>query len=686
MAFTNPLLLFGLFAILVPIIIHLFNFRRYKTVYFSNVKMLEDIKKKTKREQTIQQLVVLALRILGIAALVLAFAQPFIPAKGQKNKHGNLITVFLDNSYSMEANSENSALLYEAIDAAKSIVNAFDFSDDFVLTTQDFSGEESHILNRDQMLELLDKVQISPNSRTFEDIIAFEKNTALNSQKSNIIHYYISDFQKNNFNPAKLPNDSMANTFLIPMPIEERNNVGIDSCWFLSPVFKVGNQVTLMARIHNYGDKDLNMLPVKLYVNDKQKAMAAIDLKAGDYMDCRMTYNIEEAGTHCALLAIEDAPITFDDKLYFTYNVTDNTNIIAIQDKDNNRFLQSLYGKDSVFNYTTMPYTQVNYTQLKNCDVAVMSEVPKLSSGLADELSKFVKSGGTLLVLPAKEMDRSWNQFLSGLGAGTYGSLVKKELKCSHINTESIYFKGALDNQHEQLDMPVTLQHYDIGNGGSQGSEIVMLLENGASLLTVYPVEKGKVILSAVAMNDEFGNTHRHALGFVALHNIGIMSAMQGKLYNVIGADRMQTIPLRSATGDGSITLKARNSKTEFIPEQRSLGNETALYFHDQVQESGFYDIVKDGAVIGTLAFNQDRKESDLNCYDESELKTIAKASGDNVDVIRAGTKDIAKSVTDKLNGKPLWMYFLILALLCFLAEIAVLRFWGKPREIREER
>ncbi|MBQ3740270.1 MAG: BatA domain-containing protein [Bacteroidales bacterium] len=679
MAFSNPLLLFGLFAILVPIVIHLFNFRRYKTVYFSNVKMLEDIKKKTKREQTIQQLVVLALRILGIAALVLAFAQPFIPAKGQKNKHGNVITVFLDNSHSMEANSENSALLYEAIDAAKSIVNAFDFSDDFVLTTHDFSGEESHILNRDQMLELLDKVQISPNSRTFEDIIAFEKNTAINSHKSNIIHYYISDFQKNGFNPAKLPNDSASNSFLIPMPIEERNNVSIDSCWFLSPVFKIGNQVTLMARVHNYGDKDLNMLPVKLYVNDKQKAMAAIDLKAGDYLDCRMTYSIDETGTQCALLVIEDAPITFDDKLYFTYNVTDNSNIIAIQDKDNNRFLQSLYGKDSVFNYQSMPYTQVNYTQLKNCDVAVMSEVPKLSSGLADELSKFVKSGGTLLVLPAKEMDGSWNQFLSNLGTGTYGSLVKKELKCSHINTESIYFKGALDNQHEQLDMPVTLQHYDIGNGGSQGSEIVMLLENGSSMLTVYPVEKGKVILSAVAMNDEFGNTHRHALGFVALHNIGIMSAIQDKLYNVIGADQMQTIPLRSATGAGSITLKARNSKTEFIPEQRSLGNETALYFHDQVHESGFYDIVKDGAVIGTLAFNQDRKESDLNCYDESDLKKMAKASGDNVDVIRAGTKDIAKSVTEKLNGKPLWLYFLILSLLCFLAEIAVLRFWGKP-------
>ena len=74
MAFSNPLLLIGLAAILVPIIIHLFNFRRYKTIYFSNVKMLEEIKKKTKREQTLQQLIVLALRVLGIAALALAFA------------------------------------------------------------------------------------------------------------------------------------------------------------------------------------------------------------------------------------------------------------------------------------------------------------------------------------------------------------------------------------------------------------------------------------------------------------------------------------------------------------------------------------------------------------------------------------------------------------------------------------
>lgn len=681
MAFTNPLFLIGLSAILVPIIIHLFNFRRYKTVYFSNVKMLEDIKKKTRREQTIQQLVVLALRVLGIVALVLAFAQPYIPTKGQKSRNGNLITIYLDNSYSMEANSKDGSLLYDAVDAAKNIVSAFGFSDDFVLTTQNFAGEESHILNKDQMLEMLDKVAVSPNSHSLSDILTFERNTCSNSHKENVVHYYISDFQKNNFSIAQLTTDSATSSFLIPMPVQERNNVGIDSCWFLSPVFKVGNQVTLIARVHNYGDEEVNKLPLKLHVNGKQKAVAALDLKPGAYADCRMVYNIEQIGTQCARLSIEDAPITFDDQLFFTYEVTDNSSVVAIEGKEPNRFLYALYGKDSIFNYESMSYNQVNYTKLKGCQVVVLSEVPSISSGLADELSKFVKSGGTLLMLPANEMDRNCNDFLSALEVGRYGSLIKKELKCNKINNESIYFKGALESQQEKLDMPVTLQHYDI-SGGGKGSEVIMTLEDGSPLLSVYSVEKGKVILSAVALEDEYGNSARHALFFVPMHNIGIMSSLQNKLYNTIGKDQMQTVALRSANGDGTIALRSRIHKNEFIPEQRSVGNETALYFHDQVSESGFYDVVKDGEVVGTLAFNQNRNESDLACYDEGDLKKMARSSGQDIDVIRADSKNIAKRVTDKLNGTSLWIYFVVLALLCFLAEVLVLRFWGKPKKL----
>ena len=678
MSFTNPLMLIGLSAILIPVIIHLFNFRRYRTVYFSNVKMLEDIQKKTKRASQVQQLIVLALRILGITCLVLACAQPFLRGHGKSAKKGNVISIFVDNSYSMETESKNGSRLYDAVDAAKNIVQSFDFGDDFVLTTQDFSGEESHILNKDQILEMLDGITVSPNSHNFKDIRSFENHTIQASGKENVIHYYISDFQKCNFDLSLLRNDSSAHIGLIPTPAEHLSNVGVDSCWFLTPIFKLNNTVTLIARIHNYGSEEVQKVPVKLHVNDKQKAIAALDIAPNGYAECHLTYRIDEAGPNWGKVSIEDAPITFDDNLYFTYDVTDNSIVSVVCEKEPNRFLAALYGKDSVFTYQPMTYQQINYTQLRQSNVIVLSEVPTVSSGLSDELTKFVNAGGTLLVLPSTKADKSMNDLLQSLGAGQYGNLVKGTLSCKTINTESIYFKGALEAQDTRVDMPQTTQHFAI-TGGANGNELIMTLDDNSPLLVSYPVGAGRVILSAVAASDDYGNAHRHALFFVPLHNIGIMNAVQQKLYNVIGVDQMQQLSLPSDRSDEAIVLRARKGGEEFIPEQRRIGNETTLYFHNQAHTSDWYDIVRGGQVLGTLAFNLNRQESDLSCYDEGELKKMAGELGDHVSVTSADTKNIAKSVNDQLNGKPLWPWFIILSLLCFLAEIALLRFWGKP-------
>lgn len=678
MSFTNPLMLIGLAAILVPIIIHLFNFRRYKTIYFSNVQMLEDIQKKTKRASQVQQLIVLMLRVFGIACLVLACAQPFLRSGGKNTKKGNVVSIFLDNSYSMESESQNGSRLYDAVDAAKGIVQAFDFSDEFVLTTQDFTGEESHILNKDQMLEMLDRITVSANSHTFNEIRAFENHTLHASDKENVIRYYMSDFQKNNFDLSVLRSDSSAHVGLIPTPAERPSNVGVDSCWFLSPVFKLDNTVTLVARIHNYGREEVQKVPVKLHVNDKQKAVAAIDIAAGSFTDCHLTYRIDESGTNCGKVSIEDAPITFDNELYFTYNVSDNSTVSVIYEKTPNRFLTALYGKDSVFTFQEMNYQQINYTALRESDVVALCEVPTISSGLADELTKFVKAGGSLLVFPAAKTDNTLNNLLQSLNAGHYGNLVKSALKCKMLNTESLYFKGALESQDARIDMPQTLQHYTI-SGGENGSELIMALEDNSPLLIAYASGNGKVILSAVAPDDEWGNAHRHALFFVPLHNIGIMNAVQQKLYNTIGTDQTQRMSLPNDRSDEAVVLRARKGNEEFIPEQRRMGNETALFFHNQAHFNDWYDLMRGNQALGTLAFNLSRRESELDCYNESELKKMANELGEQISVTSADTKNIAKSISDRLNGKALWPWFLLLALLCFLAEIALLRFWGKP-------
>ena len=674
MKFANPLFLIALSAILIPIIIHLFNFRRYKTVYFSNVKMLEEVLLKTKKESRLLQYLVLALRILAIAALVLAFAQPYIPKNKINARNGNVVTVFVDNSFSMDANAKDGNSLYDAVEAAKNVVNAFSYSDDYILVTHDFSAKQSHILNKDEMLSLLDDISISPHSRSMSEIMVFAQNTASYSQKNNHINYFISDFQKNSFDGAVFGSDSLQTNFLIPINAKHTDNVSVDSCWFLTPVFNVGQQVTLTVRIHNYGTTDVNKLPVRLYVNNEQKAIAAVDVKAESYADYQLNYTITEDGTQCGVVRIEDSPITYDDELYFVYQVASANNVVVVKSKEN-RYLKAMYGMDSLFVYQEMPERQVNYSQFKQCNLLVLDQLKEVSSGLASEIEKYVNGGGTLLVFPGEEMNlSSMNAMLGSMGAGHYGELLQGNLKVGTINYESVYFSDAVQKNKDKVTMPQVSRYFPIlAPSAVTASEQVMQLENGNPFLTVYSYGRGRVMLSAVPLDDNFGDAHRNALFFVPLHNVAIMNVKQSRLYNIIGMDEYASVSNKSTSAEKVYTVKAQDNSMDFIPEQRLAGNEVMLYFHSQVDKAGLYDVFLDDVKMTSLAFNYNRKESDLDYFDKDDLKSMG---GDHIQLIDAQTKDLTKNISDNFNGTSLWRYFVLFALLCLITEICLLRFW----------
>ncbi|HNX21359.1 MAG TPA: BatA domain-containing protein [Bacteroidales bacterium] len=679
MHFNYPHFLIAFFALLIPIFIHLFNFRKYRSEHFSNVKLLKDILLKTKKESRLKHYIVLILRILAISALVLAFAQPFIPNHNIKSQKGNLVSIFIDNSFSMEANSKNGSFLKEATDAAKKVVNEFSYNDDFILITHDFSAKQSQILNKDEILNEIEMIQISPKSQNFSDIWKFNKNIGSYSHKSNSLHYYISDFQKNFVDFSALKKDTSGYNFLIPIKTEDVSNVSIDSCWFLSPVFKLGYQVTLNVRIKNYSETEVVKLPVKLYINNVQKSLNAVDIKPQSYADCQLNYTVNSIGNQTAYIEIDDAPIHFDDRFYFVYNVTNNSSVVAISDNNSNRYLNALYGKDSLFVYHNLNLNQINYDLLKTANLVVLDQIKTLSTGLQDELQKYIQSGGHLLVFPAETIDLpSWNSFSKKNNIPEYQLLQSTSLKVNQLNIESIYFKGAVASDYKDFDMPAILKYYSIFNKSISG-EPIMTLENGDPLLSVYDIGKGKVFLSSVAMNDNFGNAHKNALFFVPLHNIALMAQMQSKFYHIIGVDEQIVINKPNLGAEDVFTIKAMNSSVEFIPEMNNFGNEVALYFHSQVEKDGFYTVLQDEDTAAIAAFNFNRSESDLTYYSEEELEKISEDSYNKISLLDYQTKDFSKEVSEKLNGKPLWRWFIYLSLFFLLSEILVLRFWGKP-------
>jgi len=681
MQFTNPFFLFGISAIIIPILIHLFNFRRYKTTYFSNVKLLQEILLKTRRESRLQHLIVLFLRILGIAALAFAFAQPYLPNEKFETQSGTIVSVFVDNSFSMEAQTQQTSLLNEAIDATRKVVEAFSYNDEFVLITNDFSAQEAQIITKDELLSRLDDIEITPKSRNLAQLLHFKQNITAKSNKAQHLTYFISDFQKSQFDFAPLLRDTTQLLFLIPIENKGMNNISIDSCWFDMPVFQVGYNVGLTVRISNNGREEVVKLPVRLYINNEQRALGAVDIKPNSYTDYTLNYTIQHSGIQAGMLEIYDTPITFDDRFYFVYEVASSASIIAIQDKNKNKYLHALYGADSLFHYQIMDVNQINYAAFASAQLIILDQLETISTGLAAELERYVQNGGTLLVFPAEKMNVSlWSAFFNVLNVPNYHELQANEMKVGKINKESIYFKGALQkNDSENWEMPTVSRYYSFENKNVSAEEI-MRLENNAPFLTAYTFGKGRVILSAVALNDFYGNAHKNAIFFIPLHNLGLMGQLKNTLFYFIGSNETVTIPQKALGSEDIFILKSRNSGIEFIPEQRNMGNETQLFLHSQIQQAGFYDVMKGGTVYATLAFNYPRNESNLEYHSEKELEKIAANSEGRIVILSSHTKNLTQSISDKLSGRPLWRYFIFIALTCFLTEILLLRFWGKAR------
>jgi len=681
MQFSNPLFLFGICAIIIPILIHLFNFRKYKTTYFSNVKLLQEILKKTKRESQLQHLIVLLLRILGISALAFAFAQPYLPNQKFETQSGTVVSVFVDNSFSMEAQTQQTSLLNEALDAAKKIADAFSYTDEFVLITNNFSAQEAQIINKDEFLLRLDDIEITPESKNLGQILHFNQNITAKSQKAQKIACFISDFQKSQFDFTPLIHDTTQLSFLFPVENKNISNISIDSCWFDMPVFQVGYTVGVTVRVRNNGKEEIVKLPVKLYINNEQRALGAVDIKPNSYTDYPLNYTIQHSGIQAGMLEIYDTPITFDDRFYFVYEVAQCASIIAIQNKVKNRYLPALYGADSLFRYEAMNVNQINYSAFASAQLIILDQLEAISTGLSAELEKYVQNGGTLAIFPAEKMEISlWNPFFNALNVPNYKELQTNSLKVGGISSESIYFKGALQkSESEQWDMPAVSHYYTFENK-SVPAEMIMRLENNDPFLTAYNFGKGRVILSAVALNDFYGNAHKNAIFFIPLHNLGLMGQLKSALCYFIGNIETITIPQKAIGSEDIFILKQRLGGIELIPEQRNMGNETQLFLHSQIQQAGFYDVMKGGTLYSTLAFNYQRGESNLDYHTEKELYKTVDQSGGRVAVVSTHTKDLTRSVSDTLSGKVLWRYFLLIALSCFLAEILLLRFWGKAK------
>ncbi len=674
MQFLYPTFLFALAALAIPIILHLFYFRRFKKVYFTNVRFLREVKEETSARSKLRNLLVLLMRLLALAFLVLAFAQPFIPVEKNVKIGSKAVSIFVDNSFSMNALSQDVPLLEKARQRAREIVEAYQPEDEFQILTNDFEGRHQRLVSREDALNLIDEIKPSPAVKELSKVLVRQEQALSDGNADNLVSYVISDFQKN-ITDIQNYQDTTVAINLIPLQAVQERNISIDSAWFEAPVQMMNQTNALIVRVRNLSNEDMDNVRMTIRQDEETKPVGTLAIPAQSSVLDTVNISILKTGWQDAELAITDYPIQFDDKYYFTFKVAEEINVLLINEQQRNRYLEAAFTGINTFKLTSLNSNNLDYSQFSNYQMIVVNELTTISSGLAFELLQFVKAGGNLVVFPNRNANvGTYQPFLASFPADELLEFQQQERRVGRINTDEFVFNGVFENRNENLKLPVTTGNFRVTNYSNRKGEQLLTYRDGNPLLLKYQTGQGNLYLCTAPINDEYSDMVRNGEIFIPmLYKMAISSGIRKPIAYVIGRDEVLETDHRGTGAD--IVYKLKGKTEEFIPEQRVVGSKVFLTVNNEIPEAGFYQLfLAENEPLDHYAFNYDRKESVLNYYNEEDLQNFV---GEVVSVIKASDNSVITNIiAERSQGIVLWRWCLILALSFLAFEILLLRFW----------
>jgi len=678
MQLTYPWFLWGLGAVAVPVLIHLLQLRRPQRVIFTNIGFIRQVELVTVRQRKLQHLLVLLMRVLGVVALVLLFCQPFIPAKESKDALvANEVDVLLDNSASMQVNSQEAGSLFgAAVGQAREVGKNYPATVRFRLLNQG-RNELSQVAYREQ----LDGLKVNARSEGLSKLVG---QTAGRVRQP---LYVFSDFQKSDFKPEMMAGfGAVRDIVLVPQVGKTSGNVFVDSVWLDDAFVRVRTNLGLHVRVRNGGSEDVADCPVKVFLGERQVAAFRVSVAAGQVAASVVQVQVADEKLARGRVVTEDVPVTFDNTYYFTLQPTAAIPVLEIGPEP---VAQQLYSNEPLFNYSFVKPQNVDYGRLRKANLVLVREVERVDAGLRDALLAVVKRGGSVVVVPSASITGrdSYQQLFKALGVGQaqWEAAAEPELReVAMPSARAPFFREVFGAQQRAVTMPRVAPVLRWGRTG----EDILRMRDGESYLAEFASGPGRVYVFSAPFEAKYSDFTSHALFVPVLYRMAMLSYHNEQLPAYRLSQTTLTLGLPSSAGEAGRTEEASirlvKDSVTLIPTQRVQGQELRLEMPVGLREPGFYQVQRRGQVLTTLAFNQAKRESELAAYSADELRAMVGPNQPNVRVLdgNAGGTALAKLRAEQ-TGQPLWRYCLALVLLCLLAEALLLRFGGQAAAAR---
>jgi hypothetical protein len=659
MSFLYPSFLWALGVLSVPIIIHLFNFRRTKHIYFSNTRFLKQVKEATTARRKLKHYLILASRLLFLLFLVLAFAQPVIPAREQLGNNRN-ITLYLDNSLSMSAQlKDKTRALDAALEFSRDIVQLFPPDTHYKLITNDFAPFSNSFKTKSEILDLLTELRLSPVSRSLQEI----KDRVENAPQD---IFLISDFQKSTVGmPVLKTSDSLQRWHLVPLTYGNLSNVFVDTAYLENPFSSAGEKNILRVKVRNDGKRDVDQLNLKLTINNIQAATVSVNVPRGGVSEASFDLATGLTGMNKARISFNDFPVNFDNELFMALNFTNKINVIEIRNTPQSTPIEKVFGNKQVFNYAGFAFSNFKYSRLQAADLVVVNGINNIDPSLLLALRGYLDNFGTVLFIPGDKPEINSYRKLLQLPVNSIEKTDEVELNPPDFNNP--FFENVFEEKSAALAMP---KAGPVLNWGLDRSAILHF-KNDQPFLSLF-TQKGKLYIMSSPLLQGYTDFFNNALFVPVMYRIAASGKKnENRLYYTL-QENFISLNLDSLEGEEPLRLIG---KEEIVPSQRKVNERVLLDIPKFSIEQGFYSVVAQRDTVSLIAFNLDKTESYMDQYSGAEVKKLL-GDGNNISLFDAtSTETFSNEIKAKYLGKPLWKYAIILALFFILAEILLIRF-----------
>jgi len=667
MQFLYPAFLWALTALSIPIILHLFYFRRYKKVFFSNLRFLREVKEETSARNRLRNLLILLARLLAMACIILAFAQPVIPLKDAIKAGIRDVSLFIDNSFSMQSFGRDLPLFDKARQKAKEIIHGYSSEDRFQILGHELTSAQQQWVGRDEALLRVEEMEFTPDVKPLSVVIGRQKQSFSHEDGSKV-SWLISDFQKSITDLHV--GDSTLPINILPLRGVQEKNVAIDTAWFESPIQTLNQTSVLLYTLHNYAEEDADNIRVTIDLDGQEKPDRTVDISSGQTITDTAKITILSTGWHALAIRISDFPVTFDDSYYLTFYVDEHLKILSINEQTENKKVAAIFSNSDYFILDQSPYNNLQYAAFPDYNLIIINELSHVSSGLMAELKKYVEEGGKVLFFPAATgtIDQ-YNVLMKAMNANEFQGWEEKERQVGTINTDAFIYKDVFTRTRPNMRLPKVTGSYRYASAGRKGQSL-LAFRDGGDFISFYTPGKGAFAVVSAPLDEKINDLTLQPEIFVPLvYKMAIYTSDIRKLAYTIGIDHLVPMERNVINLNEEIRI---TGPSEFIPGLSPLGSKLLLDVLEDVKSSGFYKVMQKDKLIATLGFNYDRTESNLSLTPVEELKQHK-----NITVWDVGDEtDFTPLIASTQQGKPLWKWCIILSLIFIAAEIALIRLW----------